>query len=535
MALPDERKFATFRRGKVRDDIILARFRNTLRGQINPDTGQPFTEDEIAIITQEDSRFFIEADAIDLFGQAVQQRALWFADQVRPERAASGWLNGFHGKLWLPNGLLAATGGSGAVAATGSPGTIYVGSTTLGSAAANIARDPSGKRYQVLVTQAADSNGNAELQMQAIDPGDSTNLAVDTVLTWVSPPLGTDPEAQVASTFTGGFNEETEDEFAQRILRRIRNKPGSGNSAQFRSWADSSSNAVQDAFVYPTALHAGSVVVCIVQKRGTTLGPLARIPSLGTLAAATSYLTPPTSPVVPHGTHVLAVAPNSEPVDMIMRLSMPRGGSGGWTDVDPYPKWTSFAPQGVKIANFITSLTFLCPTDSIPPGAVSGVPITDPTRIPSMMVWNKDKSRFANLDVASLTWSSPFALEVTLNAHPADYTLQVGDVISAGNQRAQLIAESFEAYFDEIGPSELVASDDVRYVRARRFPRSDLEYPTRAGQGVIARLDDNLGGALADGELEYISQNDPTLPTEFEIIAGPNMLTLGHVGIYPFD
>jgi hypothetical protein len=530
MALPDERKFATFRRGKVRDDIILARFRNTLRGQINPDTKQPFTEDEIAIITQEDSRFFIEADAIDRYGQAVQQRAIWFADQIRPERAASGFLRGFHGALWLPDGLLAATGGSGPVLATGSPGTIYVGSTTLGDPTANVARDPSGKRYQVLITTVAGSNGQASLQMQAIDPGDSTNLLAGTVLTWVSPPLGTDPEASVTDTFTGGFNEETENEFAQRLVRRIRNKPGAGNSSQFRLWAGQATNAVADAFIYPTALHSGSVVVCVMQKRGNTQGPLARVASIGTLAAVTAYLIPPTSPVVPHGVHVLVVPINPEPTGMALELSMPRGSSGGWTDTDPWPRYSVGYPQGVRITGVTSQTFFGFQTDQhLPNLAVGG--ILQGEDLPSIMLWDDTTSRFEQLDILSLIRTTTTNYAVALSNAPSK-TLAIGDILSPANNRALAIAESFEDYFDELGPSELVSSDDPRYVRAARFPRPDQEYPIRAGQGVIARLDDQLGGALADAELQYISQNAPTLPSEYEIIAGPNILTLGRVGIY---
>ena len=50
MAAPDERYFKVFRRGEVRDDVILAAWRNALRDLTNPDTGITFTEDEIAIM-----------------------------------------------------------------------------------------------------------------------------------------------------------------------------------------------------------------------------------------------------------------------------------------------------------------------------------------------------------------------------------------------------------------------------------------------------------------------------------------------------
>lgn len=531
MARPDERRFVTFARGKVRDDIILARYRNVLRSKVNPDSGQMFTEDEIAVITQEDSRFYVEADAIDLYGQAIQQRAIWFADQIRPERAASEYLNSFHGALWLPEGKLGATGGSGAVTVTGSPGTIYVGSSVLGDPTANVARDPAGKRYQVLITKSIPLSGsNTVIAMVAIDSGSVTNLVAGTELTWVNPPIGSQPTATVLESFSGGFEAESDAEYAKRIQQRIRNKPGAGNNAQFRLWSQQASNAVEDAFIYATAFHHGSVLVVITQKRGTTEGPNARVASIGTLANVTSFLVPPTTPVVPHGTHVVVAPVVPEPVDLAMKLAMPQGSSGGWTDVDPWPRYSTTYPQGVRVTTVVSPLVFRITTDEILEGApLSGV------NAPAMAVWNKNKSRFESLDVASVANFAGDVWTVTLNNAPS-FTIALGDAISPKNERALVVAEAFEAYFDELGPGEAVDSDNIRFVRCARFPRPDQEFPIRAGQGVIARLDDQLGGALSDAELSYISQTEPTIPNEVdELVNGTNILTLNILGIYAFN
>jgi hypothetical protein len=527
MALPEDRKFATFRRGKVRDDIILARFRNSLRGKINPDTGQEFTEEEIAIITQEDSRFFVEADAIDLYGQAIQARGLWLVDQLHPERAASEMLHSLHGRLWAPNGLLVATGGSGPVLAKGTPGTIYVGSTTVGDPSASRARDPAGKRYQVLVTGVAASNGQVTLQMQAIDTGDATNPAAGTVLTWINPPIGTNPQASVTTKFTGGFNQETEFEFAKRITRRIQSKPGSGNNAQFRDWAIQASNAVEDAFVYATALHAGSVIVVPVQKRGETVGPLARIPSVGTLGAVSGYLTPPSSPVVPQGsTHVLVTPPRAVYSSFAMTLSMPKGSPAGWADSNPWPTWSAGFQAGPTI-NLVNSQTsFQVVTDVLL--TASGV------NAPKLMLWDRTTSKFFELDVASVTNTTGNNHTIVLNTAPQGLTIATGQVLSPLNRKAVALGNAFQAFFDELGPGELVPATDARYVRAKRYPYAENEYPTHAGQNIISRLDDYLGGAVTGAELKYSSLTNPVVPSEQTIVLGPYMLALGQVGVYPF-
>ena len=530
MARPDERQFVTFPRGRVRDDIILARFRNVLRTKLNPDTGQLFTEDEIATITQEDSRFYIEADAVDLYGQATQQRAIWFADQVRPERAASEFLQGFHGALWLPDGLLNATGGSGVVTADGAVGTVFPGSTTIGDPTAAVARDPSGKRYQVLVTATIlPGQTSVQVTMVGVDGGDDTNLAAGTELTWVNPPIGANPTASVFEAFTGGFNDETESEFSRRIQQAIRNKPGSGNSAQFRAWAQQASNAVEDAFIYPSAFHAGSVLVVVTQKRGTTLGPLARIASVGTLNAVTAFLTSPTSPVVPHGVHVLVTPVNSEPVDIAMQLAMQRGSSGGWADVDPWPRYSATYPEGVLVTGVTSQTDFDITTDE----ALIGAPLSG-ANAPQMAIWNPTLSRFETLDVNTVSLVGGDVWNVTLNNAPS-HTIAIGDAISPKNNRAEVIAESFEDYFDELGPGEAVEVTDTRFMRAARHPSPDQEFPTRAGQAVIARLDDQLGGALSDAELSFISQAVPTIPSAVNLELGTNLLTLDRAAIYSFD
>jgi hypothetical protein len=140
MADAPDREFAVFQRGEVRE-LILALFRNALRSQTNPDTGATFTEEEIAVATAKGSKKWVEADADDIVALTDQQRALWLADQVRIDRAGTSWLQVHHGPMWGESYLL-ATGGSGPATATGTAGTVYVGSTTVPDPAAHYATDP---------------------------------------------------------------------------------------------------------------------------------------------------------------------------------------------------------------------------------------------------------------------------------------------------------------------------------------------------------------------------------------------------------
>lgn len=529
MTRPDERRFVLFERGHVRDNIILAHWRNQLRTKINPDTGAVFTEDEVLRITQPGSRFYIEADAIDLYGQAVQSRNSFFVDQIFPHSAASSMLQLEHGPLWLPDGYLAASGGSGEVTAKADPGVIFVGSSTIPDPGATWGRDPNGKRYQVLTTRVTPGGGEIDdLVLVGIDGGDDTNLAVGTEISWSNPPIGAQPTATVSLAFEGGLEQETDADFADRLEDRIRHKPASGNSAHFRAWARQSSNQVETAFVFACAPRAGSVLVCITKKRGSSLGPLGRFPTLALKTIATAYLVPPNSPVVPAWPSVVATGPQSQPSDLAILLGLRRGANGGWSSARPWPQSSTTYPKAA-ITSVASQTSFKVATDVAPVGTL---PLTG-GNAPQLMVWNLSKSRFEKLAVTSVAFDSTNLYQVTLSAPPT-FTIAPGMVISPYTDRLEVIAESIETYFDALGPGEVVSlTNDVRATRAFRYPRSSEEYPQRAGAAIITSVLDALGGAAGDGDVAQITETVPDLPAN--MTDGPKMLTIGDVGVYDLE
>lgn len=535
MPTQNERKFPVFRRGEIRDTVLLAQFRNALRGLTNPDTGQAFTEDEIAVATRPDSRFYIEADAIDLMTQLEQARGLFLVAQARPKWANSAFLDEVYIPLWLgASGRLAATGGSGAVNAPATPGSIFPGSTTLGDPSAAVATDPNGLRFQVLSTVTTPAGGVAALTMRGIDTGLTTNLVLGTVLTWsANQPLGAEPQAAVAEdpAFTGGFNVETDWEAADRVESRMRHRPAVGNSAHFEAWARQISNAVESAFVYPVALHAGSTLVAILQKRNTTAleGPTIRCnPAPGTMHDVTNYLVPPNSPVVPERVFVLVTSANSQPSSMSLRVAMPYAIAGGWFQSIPWPNPPTNTVYPQVLVTAVTSQTeFEVETDGDLPGGVASLVGED---APQLMLWNVAVSRWERLDVAQVDKAGVTAT-VTLN-NPPSFTIATGAALSPYTDRLEIIAQAAEVYFDGLGPGEVVdLATDPRGGRAWRYPPPSEGYPARAGQAILNDLLDALGGAAADAELIYASRNAPDLPTY--ISDGPNIVTLGQLSVFP--
>lgn len=549
MASASERNFQTFPRGHIRDNIILAHFRAELRTLINPQTGVLFTEDEIKRATAPGTRFHLEADAIDLLGQANQQRAIHFVQQIDPRRANTEMLSEHHGRLWLgEDSKLSATGAAGIVSATGTEGTLIPGSTTVLDPAAAVATDPQGLRFQNLATTAI-VNGQALLTMRAVEGGTETRLPVNTQLTWSSGfNPGTDPVATVQITFDGGADSETDEDYSARVVERIRDRPASGNAAHFSTWAREASVSVERAFVYPAALNAGSVLVAITEKRANVEGrppegPLARVPSIATLSDVTTYLTPPTSPVVPQRAFVLVTGVKAQSSDLVLRLSLNSGRTGGWADAVPWPSYSSQHPAPSVASVGGSGLTFTLQTDQpLPNGSASLVG----TAAPQLMIWNREITRWAKLSVASITDPQPGAtttraFTITLVSEPELYDangdvratprVHVGDKLSPYTDRAEIISEAIENYFDALGPGEVLPSNDPRYERAKRQPAPSSTHPARAGQSIISALIEALGGTAADAELTSISRTQPDLPTN--IVDGPSMIVLGNVSVAP--
>ncbi len=528
---PAEREFAIMRAGYVRDSVVLATFRSGLRRRVNPATNTLFTEDEIALATRKGSRFWIGAQAVDEYGQGRQRNALWLANQIRMDRASSYWLKEYHGK---PIGVLELlpTGATGNVLVLGTPGTIVVGSTTIGASGVYTARDANGAVYQVFIANELDAEGEATVTMRAVTTGAATNLPVGSVLTWITKDPGMDPTcAVVGDDFRNGTDRETDAEYLDRVVSEKRYKPAAGNDAQMRAWARSASNAIENGFVYACALYAGSTMVAITSKRAGGIGPLARIPGAGVLADAIAYLVPPLSPVMPPRSWVIPVVPQSEPSDLVLKMVLQRGTSAGWRDATPWPAYHATTPAITAVGS-TTEFDVTCPGDATLPGQLALATLSG-ANAPHIMLWKETTSRFVVMQVDSIEDLGSNVFRVTLDAEPSDITPAIGMIVCPDVARRDIIAQAVETYFDGLGPGHLFDLDnDSRGGRCVRFPDVSEEYPYRAGSAVATRVIEALGGSSADAELASISLAEPTYPAPEDLILGPNMLTLGKVGVF---
>ena len=526
MTGPADREFAVLPRGYVRDRIVLMNWRMGLRNLTNPETGSPFTEDEIARATQVGSRWWIEAEGLDQMGQLTQRNAIYLSDQGRLERASSEFLLNYHGRQWGES-KLPATGASGDVTILAVAGTIVVGSTIVPDDSAFQTRDAAGKKYQVFVGGAVPSSGSIVCTLKAVDTGKTTNLKAGDTLTWISRDPNMKPTCVVLSDFSGGTDVETDAEFAARMSGNIQHKQAAGNDAHFRKWARGFSNSVEDAYIYPCALNAGSVVVAITAKR-TGEGPTQRIPNAALISSATAYLVPPASAVVPARAFVLVVPTVAVNADLGIQLALEKGSSAGWEDPRPFPN-NSTTLATVQTVTSPTDFTFLCADATLPGQAALAT--LDAPNAPELMVWHSTKSKFEKLQVQSVTDLGSHLFRAVLS-NRASFDLVSGDVISPYMARHSVVTASIVAYFDELGPGDLFdVESDSRGGRCVRFPRYSEQRPCRIGQAIATRIIDDMGGSSADALVSYMPTISPGYPDS--VSDGPRMLVSGKIGVYP--
>jgi uncharacterized phage protein gp47/JayE len=526
MTAPATREFETFAAGEIRD-LCLDTFRAGLRQRVNPETGILFTEDEIARATQQGSRWYREAQAIDDFGQAEQRRGLFLSDQLQIDRACTAWLEHYHAPLWDPDGRLAATRATGVVRVVAPENTIVLGSTTVPDEAAYWCRSAQGQRYQVLVGGTV-VDTYLDVTVSCVDAGAAGNDVLDgAVLTWITKDPAMDPQCTAQEDFAGGTDIETDAEWAQRMLANVRYRQGGGNDAQQRAWARRSSNAVEDGFVYPCAFSAGSLMIAITAKRANRTGPEARIPSDATLADAIAYLTPPASPVEPSPPRVLVVKPVPLDAGVALKVQMTAGAQGGWADTAPFPTYYNTMPH-VSTVTDQTHLVLRCDGDAVRTDWADGV-ILSGANAPRILIWHAEESLWEELAISSIERTTGGVYyNVTLSAAPT-WTLETnGQAVCPYTDQHVAIASALQQYFDARGPGEIFASTDLRIGRCTRFPQAANERPYRCGNDVATWVLEACSAGAVD--LGYLSRE--TVPVPTDITEGPGMLVLGQAGVY---
>ncbi len=225
--------------------MFVGRSRDTIRDQLLAYLRAEYTANSRTLLTSRGSDAYLDASSLAVVLEGLEAQAEQNARDILPDQASDEAV-ARHGYVY---GVDRRTGVAArhTVTVTGTPSATI----TIPSGSAFAWTD--GTLYAVTSTSVTLSvGGSGTVSASATTTGASTTRDTGDVLTWVSAPSGLDPTGTVASTVTTGADQETVQAWAQRIVDRLRYRPGAGNAAEWREWCLSYLGLdVRDTYVYP--------------------------------------------------------------------------------------------------------------------------------------------------------------------------------------------------------------------------------------------------------------------------------------------
>ena len=231
---------------------------------------------------------------------ALYQYAEWLNRQAWPDQAEAEYLDQ-HGARWgvTRNEAVAATG---TARFTGADGTVIVSGTEL--------RRADGVLYATTV-EATIAAGQALVAVAASTAGQGGDTGINTPLTLTAPIAGVNSAASAYTALAGGADQEGDDDYRARILRRIQRAPNGGSLDDYIDWALDVSGVTR-AWVYPGEQGAGTVVLRFM--RDDDASPIPDAGEVSAVQAVLDVLRPVTAALT-------VVAPVATPLDFTIQLT----------------------------------------------------------------------------------------------------------------------------------------------------------------------------------------------------------------------
>jgi len=199
----------------------------------------------------------------------------WVALQIFPDTAESDQLRRW-ASIWGVTPI-AATAASGNITVTGTDGTVILTGTEF--------RRSDGTLYKS-TADATIASGTALVHVLAETTGLTTDAAISTVLTFVSPISGAAGTGTVDSNgLTGGADDENDASLESRLLDRIQNPPQGGDANDYIQWALQVAGVTR-AWCYPQELGIGTVSVRFMMDNTYSDG----IPHSGDVTTVQNYI-----------------------------------------------------------------------------------------------------------------------------------------------------------------------------------------------------------------------------------------------------
>src|SRR6478609_8785109 len=306
-------------------------------------------------------------------------------------------------ELGVP-GQSPAVGSTGYVSINAPTGTkIYAGDEL---------RDETGTGFSFQCIQTGTYSTTKPVPIAAIDVGPTTNLAAGTSLQWSAPRPGcsslcTVLEQPDGSGLTGGGDEESRDDFAQRISDALANPAVAGNDAAYQRAVESSRThgvAVEKCFTTPCCIGPGTTGIAFTIKT-KRLGA-DRIPS-PLLSATVRDAVRGQFPGDDGYCEVMLVA---QPTGIVLDVDW-ADGAKSWADSITWPprylNAVSGFPGAIVVSGSATPTVFTLMSAS---SVYTGVP--QPANGQTIAFFNRTTNKVERKKILSFTGTGPWVITV---------------------------------------------------------------------------------------------------------------------------
>ena len=225
---------------------FVGRSRETIRSELLASWAANYAALGLTLQTSLGSDAYLMASAFAVQMEGIEAQAEQTALDILPDTAGAEALD----RHAYVDGIARRAGFTArhTVTVTGAAATTY----TIPAGTRMSASD--GTPYVVESASVVTSGGPATgtITVRAVEAGATGTADVGDVLTFATAPTGLNSTGTVASTLRDGTDAESDESLADRIISRRRERPGSGNRADWASWVEAyTGTEIAQTFVYP--------------------------------------------------------------------------------------------------------------------------------------------------------------------------------------------------------------------------------------------------------------------------------------------
>jgi len=381
-------------------------------------------------------------------------------------------------------------------------------------------------RYQCAVTTLY-GDGD-QVPIVGLDVGPGTDLPAGTEGEWSTPRTGCLPTAAVWSEgLTGGRDQATNEEYKAVIIDRRAHPSVGANEAAYVAFVEdpfATGIAVQRAFVWPAIMGTGMIGVTFTMRPATP--GASRIPSEAQLGIMEASLA--TKFYSDDGFIMISLA--EEAATARFRATW-RKSAAGWVDVTPFPVYNSGVAVVVDNGAAITASTFRVTSATSTTAPVVGQSIgvfNVASRVDGVTQPAFERKTIAGVTevVSGKSWDLAFDMSAGASSL---FVPSNGALVSPWSDSLNLIVPPVVAYFDGMGPGEMIDPLPDPGRRGRRQPENPESWPSEIGN----RLDALVQGVSAVRSATLVDPDgtEPTSTGTLGVLAYLRRLT--DMAVYP--